>query len=141
MVMAADSLTTTTTTTTTPNPSNNDGSGEGGNSVTSNTHSGAQAHLEVLSRHLRDARGELDSLVRGVPVGVRGRAEEGFWVSRRGVWEVLGKVREVVGGEEMKVVEVLGGRLGVEGEGGEFFSRYFCFWHFDKLGIRFFVDC
>ncbi|KAH6630001.1 hypothetical protein B0J18DRAFT_87094 [Chaetomium sp. MPI-SDFR-AT-0129] len=115
MVMAADSLTNTTATT---DPSSNEDSG-GGRSVGPGTQSGAQAHLEVLSRHLRDAREELDSLVRGVPVGVRGRAEDGFWVSRAEVWEVLGRVKDVVGGEEMKVVEVLGGRLGVEGEGDD----------------------
>ncbi|KAL2192469.1 hypothetical protein P885DRAFT_47607, partial [Corynascus similis CBS 632.67] len=68
-------------------------------------------HLEAVRVWLEGSTRELEELVRGVYVGLRGNVREGWWVDKGALMTVASKVKEVLG-REMVLVERLGERLG-----------------------------
>ncbi|KAL2141661.1 hypothetical protein VTI28DRAFT_2107 [Corynascus sepedonium] len=67
-------------------------------------------HLEAVRVWLEGSTRELEELVRGVYVGLRGNVREGWWVDKGALMTVASKVKEVLG-REMVLVERLGERL------------------------------
>ncbi|KAK4243444.1 hypothetical protein C7999DRAFT_18196, partial [Corynascus novoguineensis] len=72
-------------------------------------------HLEAVRVWLEGSTRELEELIRGVYVGLRGNIRDGWWVDKGALMTVASKVKEVLG-REMVLVERLGERLG-EGSG------------------------